>query len=307
MRLVRALLPRAGSMDQSFGTRLRLQRERQQIAIATIAATTKINPSLLRGLERDDLSQWPVGIFRRSYIRAYASAIGLDADAVAREFLELYPDSVEMPAAGFVWPEPVRESDSPTGLGRMVTAAIATVPVFLRRRQKPVSAIESSPPSALEAPPPQPELSVVAQLCTRLARVLTPGEVAPVLAEAARLLDAVGLIVWLSDARATILRPALGHGYSSAVLARMTDVPTDASNAVAASFRSVDVCVVNGEGITGAVVVPLIGPRGCVGVLALELSHGSERRESVRALAIILAAQLARLLGSAALTAAVSG
>lgn len=76
----------------------------------------------------------------------------------------------------------------------------------------------------------------------------------------------------------------------------MTSVPTDASNAVATAFRSADVCVVYGEGVTGAVVVPLIGPRGCVGVLALELSQGRERQESVRALAVILAAQLARIL-----------
>jgi hypothetical protein len=46
------------------------------------------------------------------------------------------------------------------------------------------------------------------------------------------------------------------------------------------------------------VVVPLLGPRGCVGVLALELLHGGERRDSVRALATIVAAQLATLFGS---------
>jgi hypothetical protein len=285
-------------MDPTFGTRLRVQRERQQVAITAIAATTKLNPSLLRGLERDDVSQWPVGIFRRSYIRAYASAIGLDPDAVQREFLELYPDSVEMPAAGFVWPEPLRASDSPsaTGLGRMVTSAIATVPALLRRPQKRRAAEDSALSGAPDPPPHHPELSVVAELCTRLARALTAGEVTLLLAEASRLLDAVGLIVWLPDARATTLRPALGHGYSTAVLARMPSVPADASNAVAAAFRSANVCVVNGDGVTGAVVVPLIGPTGRVGVFALELSQGRERQESVRAFATILAAQLARIL-----------
>jgi hypothetical protein len=285
-------------MDPTFGTRLRVQRERQQIAISAIAAATKINPSLLRELERDDVSHWPVGIFRRSYIRAYASAIGLDPEAVQREFLELYPDSVDMPAAGFVWPEPLRASESPStaGLGRRVTSVIATVPALLRRPQKPRAAAEIAPSGARDAPRHHPDLAVIAELCTRLARAQTTGEVTPLLAEASRLLDAVGLIVWLSDAGSTTLRPALGHGYSNAVLARMPSVPADASNAVAAAFRSANVCIVNGEGVTGAVVVPLIGPTGCVGVLALELSDGRERQESVRAFAIILAAQLARIL-----------
>jgi hypothetical protein len=43
-----------------------------------------------------------------------------------------------------------------------------------------------------------------------------------------------------------------------------------------------------------------------VGVFALELRDGGEQRESVRALATILAAQLASLVGSAPLAEAVN-
>src|SRR3989442_11289217 len=75
-----------------FGNRLRLERERRRITLASIAANTKIGLTLLQGLERDDVSRWPSGIFRRSFIRAYAEAVGLDAGAIAREFLELFPD-----------------------------------------------------------------------------------------------------------------------------------------------------------------------------------------------------------------------
>ena len=54
--------------------------------------------------------------------------------------------------------------------------------------------------------------------------------------------------------------------------------------------------MVNGRDLTsGALVVPLMTPAGCAGVLAIELQHGSEQRESVRALATIFAAQLARV------------
>ena len=84
-----------GNPMHSFGSRLRHERERRQIALKSIAESTKINIALLEGLERDDVSRWPSGIFRKSFIRSYADAIGLDADAVVREFVELYPDPLE--------------------------------------------------------------------------------------------------------------------------------------------------------------------------------------------------------------------
>ena len=83
--------------DTGFGNRLRLERERRRISLASIAANTKIGLTLLQGLERNDVSRWPSGIFRRSFIRAYAKAIGLDADAISREFLEHFPDPGEPP------------------------------------------------------------------------------------------------------------------------------------------------------------------------------------------------------------------
>jgi len=80
-------------MDDSFGTRLRRERERHAIALQSIADNTKIGLTLLRDLERDDASRWPSGIFRRSFFRAYAQAIGIvDVEATVREFLERFPD-----------------------------------------------------------------------------------------------------------------------------------------------------------------------------------------------------------------------
>ena len=77
---------------ESLGGRLRYERERRQINLRSIAETTKISVPLLEGLERDDVSRWPSGIFRKSFIRVYAQAIGLDPDPVVREFVERYPD-----------------------------------------------------------------------------------------------------------------------------------------------------------------------------------------------------------------------
>ena len=78
--------------SQSFGRRLRLERERLGISLEAIAASTKIKRSLLADLERDNVSKWPQGIYRRAFVREYAAAIGLPADAVVTEFLELFPE-----------------------------------------------------------------------------------------------------------------------------------------------------------------------------------------------------------------------
>jgi transcriptional regulator with XRE-family HTH domain len=80
------------STDQSFGRRLRRERERRKIALESIAENSKISVSLFEEMERDDVSRWPAGIFRRSFIRAYAKAVGLDPDETAREFIECFPD-----------------------------------------------------------------------------------------------------------------------------------------------------------------------------------------------------------------------
>lgn len=76
----------------TFGPRLRQERERRHISLESIAANTKISLSLLQGLERDDVKRWPSGIFRRAFVRSYAQAIGMDPEAVVREFDERFPD-----------------------------------------------------------------------------------------------------------------------------------------------------------------------------------------------------------------------
>ena len=332
-------------MTESFGARLREQRERQQIALTDIADRTKINRSLLEGLERDDLSNWPAGIFRRSFLRAYAQTIGLEPESVVREFLEVHPDPTDVVAA-----PPGDESPGqrpPTRLGHLIGSAISSL-----RRPRPQANQESDTVLESEAvqhseavrqseavqqsepvhesevvqgsvsssdPVPdglgfagkseaaEPALSDVAHLCTELCRVLETRDVAPLLKHVAEMLDAIGLIVWVWDPQRTALKPALAHGYSDEVLAKLPKVRRDTDNATAASFRSARTHIVNGNDLaSGAVVVPLMTPAGCTGVLAVELRHGAEQRESVRALTTIFAAQLATFVGSAPLAEAVN-
>ena len=121
-------------MVGSFGPRLRAERERKNLSLQAIAEETKIKVSLLEGLEQDDLSFWPTGLFRRAYVRSYARAIGLDPERTLREFLDQFPEPVEP------------ESDDPILSPRdLLSSPIATVSSLLRRGSRSAPAPRTRP------------------------------------------------------------------------------------------------------------------------------------------------------------------
>jgi GAF domain-containing protein len=366
-----------------FGARLRRRREAQHIALTAIAEQTKIKRSLLEALERDDLSQWPSGIFRRAWVRSYAQAIGLDVDATVREFLEEHPDPEEVaaaaaelaqaqatPAPGFrgligaafgslsrrmgmspddvaadtpaavarTEPTPAKATDSaphgpeleqeqsrfsPRGGGAarepLVAAARSVSPAKTRfaasETSAPVTASPAEPAPAVSVetttpatevtapaasspltPSAEVDLPALARLCTRFGQVVNAKEVQPLLKDVAAIVDAAGLIVWLWHSASSSLRPALVHGYSAGVVARLPPVGRDADNPTAASFRAAQPREIAGDANTcGALVVPLLLRSRCVGVLAIELPAGRELTDALRAVATIIAASLAQL------------
>jgi transcriptional regulator with XRE-family HTH domain len=293
-------------MPETFGARLRQQREQKQIALRSIAEQTKISMSLLEGLERDDVSQWPGGIFRRAFVRSYAEQIGLDPTVTASEFLQIYPD----PAGVLSGPaEAPAEAPPPTGVRHLIQSAFDVLSPSRRTTVSPVpqTAAADVPPhsQAHERPPvllparAEPDLAAAAELCTELGCLTEPLQAGTTLQRVTTMLDAVGVIIWLWDRQRTELRPWLANGYSDQVLARLPGVRRDAQNATATAFRSMETCVVAGTDLlSGAVVIPLMTSFGCVGVLAVEFPNGREQASTVRALATIFAAQLASLLGA---------
>lgn len=76
----------------AFCARLKTLRESKGVSLEAIAASTKIGRSLLKGLEENDLSRWPHGIYRRAYVRDYLRAIDLLEDSIVAEFVRLFPD-----------------------------------------------------------------------------------------------------------------------------------------------------------------------------------------------------------------------
>ena len=114
----------------SFGKRLRDHRESLGISLDAIAAETKINKAFLVELERDNVSKWPHGVFRRAFVKAYAEAIHLSPDVVLAEFSRHFPeDGVTPPDQPIPPPDPttlrLNLADDPPARRPPIARAIA--------------------------------------------------------------------------------------------------------------------------------------------------------------------------------------
>jgi hypothetical protein len=144
-------------------------------------------------------------------------------------------------------------------------------------------------------------LKAATRVVTEFGRVRDLDELTQVLGNAATVMDASGLMVWMGSVGGADLRPVLAHGYSADMIARIPPVPRSADNAAAAAYRSGTLQIVLSRpgGTAGAVVAPILAADGCIGALSAEIRSGGETSESVQALAAIFAAQLANVLNSA--------
>ena len=59
-------------------TRLRRARLAAGLELSDIEQRTRISPSILRWIDKGDFHRLPAGIYARSYLRAFAQAVGLD-------------------------------------------------------------------------------------------------------------------------------------------------------------------------------------------------------------------------------------
>ena len=173
------------------------------------------------------------------------------------------------------------------------------------------SMVVSKPVAApVPAPRPAPALTSHAQgavlkaatdVVTAFGRVRDLEELTRVLGQAAEVMDASGLMVWVGSTAGDDLRPVLAHGYTEETIARFPPVPRTADNAAAAAYRSGAMQIVPSRrpGASGAVVAPILTADGCIGALSAEIRSGGETSQSVQALASIFAAQLAGVLATA--------
>jgi hypothetical protein len=136
------------------------------------------------------------------------------------------------------------------------------------------------------------DLAAAAAVCTELSRVTETAALSSLVGRAADVLDASGLTLWMSAGEQ--LFPVLGHGYPAEQLARFGPIARGSDNAASTAWRTGRPTVIAATPQTsGGLVVPMPGPHGCVGVLALEIRHGREQDGAIQAVATMVAAQLA--------------
>ena len=140
--------------QETFVTRLRRHRQRNQISLDEIAAATRVKRELLEGLENNDLAGWPQGLYARAWIRAYAAVVGLDPNDTVDEFCRLYPHGdrrargtikeiaaiVAAPSEyqdEFPHPERRRMTDAPPDLEPWSPASVESAPVVISEPPTP--------------------------------------------------------------------------------------------------------------------------------------------------------------------------
>ena len=72
---------------ESFGARLKREREKRKITLDEVSVATKIAPRFLVALEGDKFDQLPGGIFNKGFVRSYASHLGLDTTQTIADFV----------------------------------------------------------------------------------------------------------------------------------------------------------------------------------------------------------------------------
>jgi curved DNA-binding protein CbpA len=80
------------AQDVLSGNDLEKIRNELGVSLETIADMAKVRVIFLRAIEEDQFEKTPSRIFLKSFLRAYAQCIGLDADLVASRYLKRIPD-----------------------------------------------------------------------------------------------------------------------------------------------------------------------------------------------------------------------
>ena len=113
-------------MDTGIGATLRDARNRRKVDLSEAEAATKIRPRFLRAMENEEWDVLPGGSYTRSFIRTYASYLGLDGERLAEEYRrasgEPAPGERGAPRA-----EPVVASGLPRGGPRLPRVAWAAI------------------------------------------------------------------------------------------------------------------------------------------------------------------------------------
>lgn len=77
-----------------IGGRLRYAREQRGLTLRDLANRTRLSIIALRAIERNDFGALPGGSYPKAYIRMLAGELGVDANELAREYVEQFEPEV---------------------------------------------------------------------------------------------------------------------------------------------------------------------------------------------------------------------
>lgn len=86
---------------ETLGQFLKREREFRGMSLEKLAGLTRINPSVLKQIEDDNLAAAPQSIYLKSFLKTYASHLGLDSQDILGRYENQKPeetiDPVPMP------------------------------------------------------------------------------------------------------------------------------------------------------------------------------------------------------------------
>lgn len=154
----------------SIGSVLRSARLHQGKALDVIAAKTKICHLYLEAIENDQFDTLPEGAYRRSFLRQYASALGLDGEELVTAYRNQYGEElVKLPEV------PKRQPFKfLRGTGSVLLAALALAGLYkislsecpeckiraIQQPRIPAQKIRTEPPARTSVPEDKPAAHV---------------------------------------------------------------------------------------------------------------------------------------------------
>jgi cytoskeleton protein RodZ len=144
--------------SRGVGDALRAERERQGLQLTDVAAQLRIRRVHLAAIEAERFDQLPAGSYATSFLRSYATHLGLDAAEILRRHrmeIDGGHSRVELSL-----PQPLKESRLPSGLLVAVSVAIAAVAygawALLGQDRAPLPRVDPVPAQLQAAAPPPP-------------------------------------------------------------------------------------------------------------------------------------------------------
>lgn len=132
-----------------FGKTLRDAREAKGYTIGQIAEVTRLMPSMVEDLEKENFSRIAAPIYGRGFVKLYCEAVGLDPKPLVAEFMEIFSGNRDVA----IKERPIsNQAETTPPEAPVVEAPVATPPVV----ETPVPeapAVEETP--AVETPAPE--------------------------------------------------------------------------------------------------------------------------------------------------------